>query len=493
MTESALPILVLALLIGGVVATSLAGTRSARGVWAIAMATLLAVTALAGALLVTVLRHGPVTHVLGGWMPPIGIVLVVDALGAFVMAVVAAIAVLVMLHARAAVRLESDEREAAFYPVLLVLLLGLAGIVLTGDLFNLYVFFEISSLAAYALIGVGDRGAVVASFRYLILGTTGAAFYLLGVGFLYFLTGTLNMADAASRIPEVAQNPALALSFTLIVVGVALKMAVFPMHAWLGDAYTHGSTTTTAVIAPVMTKVSAYVLVRMVGSVYGVGLFRGDLPLGTALAWLSGAGIVVGSLLALAQRDVKRMLAYSSIAQVSYIGLGIGIAQPWAVVGALLHVVNHAAMKCCLFLAAGVVELETGRRDVDAFAGLGRRFPWTFAAFTLAGLAMIGIPPTGGFFSKWYLMVGGLAAGEWTLTALLVASGVLTAAYMFRVFERVWARPAPDEVAPRSMGRLARVPILVLGVAMLALGLANAWLVANVIEPALPAALRGGV
>jgi multicomponent Na+:H+ antiporter subunit D len=241
-----------------------------------------------------------------------------------------------------------------------------------------------------------------------------------------------------------------------------------------------------------MTKVSAYVLVRMVGSVYGVALFRTELPIGWALAWLSGAGIVVGSLLALAQRDVKRMLAYSSIAQVSCIGLGIGIAQPWAVVGALLHVLNHAVMKCCLFLVAGVVELETGRRDVDAWAGLGRRFPWTFAAFTLAGLAMIGIPPTGGFFSKWYLMTGGLAAHEWALTALLVTSGVLTAAYMFRVFERVWARPAPEGLALRSIGPLARVPIVVLGVAVVALGLANAWIVTHVITPALPPALRGG-
>jgi len=491
MTESALPMLVLTLLMGGVIVTALAGTRRVALVWPLAFATVLAVMVVALVQLRTVLEHGPVTHVLGAWTPPIGIVLVVDALGAFVTAVVTGIATLVLLHARAAVRRESREREGVFYPMLLVLLLGLAGIVMTGDLFNLYVFFEISSLAAYALIGVGDRRAVVASFRYLMLGTTGASFYLLGVGYLYFLTGTLNMADAASRIPALAHDPALVVSFVLIVVGVALKMAIFPMHAWLGDAYTHGSTTTTAVIAPIMTKVSAYVLVRMVGSVYGVALFRSALPLGAVIAWLSGIGIVVGSLLALAQRDVKRMLAYSSIAQVSYIGLGIGIAQPWAVIGALLHVVNHAVMKCCLFLVAGVVELETGRRDVDAWAGLGRRSPWIFAAFTLAGLAMIGIPPTGGFFSKWYLIAGGFAAQEWALTGVLVASGVLTAAYMFRVFERVWARPIPGDLSIRPIGGLVRVPILVLGALVLGLGFANAWIVTHVLAPALPAGFGG--
>jgi len=253
MTESALPILVLALLMGGVIATALAGGRRPSLVWPLAFATVLGTAVLAAVQIGVVLRDGPVTHVLGGWAPPIGIVLVVDALGAFVTTIVTGIAALVLLHARAAVRRESREREAIFYPMLLVLLLGLAGIVMTGDLFNLYVFFEISSLAAYALIGVGDRRAVVASFRYLMLGTTGASFYLLGVGYLYFLTGTLNMADAATRIPALAQDPALVVSFTLVVVGVALKMAIFPMLGWFGLGYTQCSTTTTAVIAPFFT------------------------------------------------------------------------------------------------------------------------------------------------------------------------------------------------------------------------------------------------
>jgi len=490
MAESALPILILLCFVAGAIVVVLATLRRPDAAWIVTMATLTAAFGLSVRLLQAVIDGGAVRHRLGGWVAPIGIELVADGLTALVVCVVTGIALLVGLYAREAVRREIAERESAFYAVLLVLLLGLSGMVLTGDLFNLYVFFEISSLAGYALIAVGDKRAVVASFRYLLLGTVGASFYLLGVGFIYALTGTLNMADAAARLPALADNPALRVSVALIVTGIALKMAVFPMQAWLADAYTHACTTTTAIVAPIMTKVAAYALIRIAGFVYGFELVSERLPVGAALAWLSAIGIVVSSVLALAQTDVKRMLAYSSIAQVSYIGLGIGLGQPWALAGAVLHVLNHAVMKCCLFLVTGTVQLAGGGRTLDDYRGLGRRMPWTFAAFTLAALAMVGIPPTGGFFSKWYLMVGGLEAGAGGLVVVLVGSGLLTAGYLFRVLERVWARPAPDLVL-RPLGAGATVPIVLLGVAVVVFGLLNSWIVTRVIAPALPTAMGG--
>jgi len=492
MAESALPILILLCFMGGAVAVVLATLRRPAAAWPITMVAIAAAFGFSLRLLATVLDGGAVRHRLGGWAAPIGIELVVDGLGAFVICVVTGIALLVGCYARWAVRREIPERESTFFAMVLVLLLGLSGIVLTGDLFNLYVFFEISSLAAYALIAVGDKRAVVASFRYLVLGTLGASFYLLGIGFLYTLTGTLNMADAATLLPELAANPTLRVSVAMIVTGVGLKMAIFPMQGWLADAYTHASTTTTAIVAPIMTKVSAYTLIRVLGFVYGFDLASGRLPIGTALAWLSAAGIVVGSVMALAQTDVKRMLAYSSVAQVSYIGLGIGLAQPWALVGAVLHVLNHATMKCCLFLVTGTVQLATGGRTLDDYAGLGRRMPWTFGAFTLAALAMIGIPPTGGFFSKWYLTVGALEAGAGGLVVVLVGSGLLTAGYMFRLLERVWARPAPEMVM-RPVGAAAIAPIVVLGIAVVVFGVINTWFVTRVIMPSLPGGMGGGV
>lgn len=490
--ESVLPIGVSLWLLAGAVLTVGCGLIRRALAWPVAFASLVATLANALALLQRVVQHGPVRHSLGGWPAPVGIEYVVDGLGAFVVAVIAAIAVLVAIYARAAVPHEQPEQEVAFLGMLLTLLLGLTGMVLTGDLFNLYVFFEISALAGYSLLAVGSDLAPLASFRYLLLGTTGASFYLLGIGFLYFLTGSLNMADVARLLPTVQDNPALPAALALIVVGIGLKMAMFPLFGWLPDAYTHACSTTTAIIAPVMTKVAAFALLRILFFVFGIDLVVAMLPAGTLIAWLSAIGIVVASALAIAQRDVKRMLAYSSIAQVGYIGVGIGLANPFALTGAVLHILNHATMKCCLFLVAGSVAQHAGRASVAEYAGLGRLMPWSFASFTLAALAMVGLPPTNGFFSKWYLLLGTIGAGDWLLAAVVVGSSLLTAGYFFRLLERVYTRPLAGE-APPPTGDAAlalRAPAVILGVAVLVLGLCNAWIVTEVLQPSLPTAAR---
>jgi len=489
MIESNLPVAIAVVLLFGTLAVVSLGEWRRGLAWPAAFVTILVFAAMSVALLLIVMRRGPVRAPIAGWAAPIGIEFVVDGLGAFVVTVIAGIAVLVALYAREAVGRETPGRETPFFAMFLVLLLGLAGIVLTGDLFNLYVFLEIASLAGYSLMAVGDARAVVSSFRYLIMGTLGASLYLLGVGFLYTLTGSLNMADVAARLPELASNPALLVSVAMMVGGVGLKMALFPMHLWLPDAYTYASSTTTAIVAPVMTKVSAYVVIRMLFFVYDLELVSRELPVGTILAWLSAAGIVVGSVMAIAQTDAKRMLAYSSVAQVAYIGVGIGLASPLALVGAVLHILNHAAMKCCLFLVTGGVTLQTGRRSIAEYAGLGRLMPWTFAGFTLAALAMVGIPPTNGFFSKWYLVLGGIQAGEWALVAVVVASSALTAVYFFRLLELIYAAPA-EGLTASDPGLGMRLPVVALGVGVLVLGLGNAWFVTHVIQPSLPGALR---
>lgn len=498
MAESDLPILITVLLLFGALATVAAGLVRRSFAWPVAFTTLLLVLADALVQLATTVADGPVRHSLGGWAAPIGIEYVVDALGAFVVLVIAGVAVAVAVYAREAVRREHPDQEVAFLGMLLTLLLGLTGMVLTGDLFNLYVFFEISSLAGYALLAVGDRKAPVAAFRYLILGTTGASFYLLGLGFLYLLTGSLNMADVARLIPGLAGNPALPIALALIIVGVGLKMAMFPLHGWQPDAYAHACSTTTALIAPIMTKVSAFVLLRLLFFVFGIELVTQLLPAGWIIAWLSAAGIVVTSIMAIAQRDVKRMLAYSSVAQLGYIGLGIGLANPWALTGAVLHILNHATMKCCLFLVTGSVALHARRTSVAQYAGLGRVMPWTFASFTLAALAMVGLPPTNGFFSKWYLLLGTLRAGSFPLAAIVVGSSLLTAVYFFRLLERIYAPPASPANSPAAGPELPRgdasltllAPTVVLGVAVLALGLGNVWFVTQVLQPSLPGATR---
>lgn len=485
LTQSLLPVAVPLIFLGGAILTTAGGLVRKALVWPLTIA--VSFTAVLTGLwqLWVVLQMGPLAHQLGGWVPPIGIEFVVDRLSAFVAAVVVLIAFLVLIYGREAVRRETPEQEVPFFVLVQILLLGLTGMVLTGDLFNLYVFFEISSLAGYALIASGGREAPVAAFRYLLMGSVGASFYLLGVGFLYVLTGSLNLNDVAARLPELLGNPALTVAVAMMVAGLGLKMALFPMHGWLPDSYTYASSTATALIAPIMTKVSAYVMIRVLFFVCDPAL-RGQVPIGSIVTWLAVAGVIVGSAMAIAQTDVKRMLAYSSISQLAYIGVGIGLGTPFALVGATLHILNHATMKACLFLVTGAVEMQTGRRRIHAYEGLGRLMPWTFFGFTLAALAMIGIPPTAGFFSKLYLVLGGIQAGEWSVVVLVVASSVLTAGYFFRLIEKIYGQPPPP-LRATDPGILTRAPIVALGIAVLILGICNVWFVGEILQPVLPA------
>ncbi len=483
-----LPFLVILPLLLGLLVVPAVGLVRSSLAHPLACLAVLAYAALAFAQLSEVLRSGVIRYSFGGWPPPQGIEFRVDALSAFVVAVVSAIALIVVVYSRLPVRRELPEKEMPFYGVLLILLLGLTGIVLTGDLFNLYVFFEVSSLSGYALMAIGSRKAVVSAYRYLIMGTMGASFYLLGVGYLYFLTGSLNMVDVAARVGELGANPAFVLSLVLMTAGVGLKMALFPMHLWLPDAYTYASSAATAIIAPVMTKVSAYVLIRMLFFVYGANLVSSSLPIADAITWLGLAGIVVGSVFAIAQKDAKRMLAHSSVAQVGFIAVGIGIGTPLALVAALLHVLNHAAMKCCLFLVTGNIAREIGSTRIDRISGMGANMPWTFFGFTVGALAMIGIPPTNGFFSKWYLVLGGIREERWTVVAIVIASGLLTSVYFFRLLVKIYtgtphaARPREVREAPVSMC----APVVALAAGLVALGLANAWFVGDVLQATLP-------
>ena len=442
--------------------------------------------------LAEVVDGGTMTYRLGGWRPPIGIELVLDPLSAFFSAVIATVALVVMVGARAMVVEELPRKEVPFFVAALLMLAGFQGIVVTGDLFNLFVFMEIAALAGYSLVAVGEPASPFASFRYLIFGATGASLYLLGLWFVYNLTGSLNMADVAAILPGSWDNPALAIGLGLMIVGIGVKMALFPFHGWLPDAYTQAPSATTALMAPLGTKVGAYALIRLMVFVFGGPLVADELPVADVVMWLSAIGIIYGSILAIAQRELKRMLAYSSVAQVGYIGLGIGLANPVALIGAVLHVVNHAAMKGALFLVAGIMRARLGHSDIGRIdAAVARRLPWTMAVFTVGALSMIGIPPTAGFFSKWYLASGAVDRGLWIMVVVIMVSSLLNAVYFFRVLERAYLRGADDEPVEAVVRDEARpamlVPALVLAVGILALGVFNAVLVNGVLDLIPPA------
>lgn len=433
-----------------------------------------------------VLSYGTINYYFGGWAPPIGIEYVYDPLSSFVAMVINTVSLLVLIHAFRIVPSDLQGRETAYYSVVMLLLTGLNGMIITGDLFNLYVFIEISSLSGYALIAVGEKRAPFAAFRYLIIGTIGASFYLLGIGYLYFMSGTLNMNDLAAILPLINDSPTILVSLILIVVGIGIKMAIFPMHGWLPDSYTYAPTTSSSLIAPIGTKVAAYALMRLLFFVFGVEFFSVELPAADLIAAFACGGIIFGSVMAMAQKEMKRMLAYSSIAQIGYIGLGIGLANPFGFIGAVLHLLNHAFMKACLFLVAGNLRTKAGHSNItlmdDSFR---KKYPWTMAAFTVAALSMVGLPPLAGFFSKWYLVLGTIESSRWIYLAVILISSLLNAVYFFRIIEKVYLKsPAKekqgDEVVVINRDEVVSsmlIPTLILSIGLIVLGILNVVIV----------------
>ena len=481
-----LPVLpLLPLVIGAVVALLTA-------LWRPAAARLVAVTSTGTALLISLLGlvevsdGGTLRHELGGWAPPVGIEYVLDPLSAFLAATISLVGLLIAVYPPRTAFGCDPEQGQPLHALVLLLLTGLMGVVLSGDLFHLFVFIEIYALATYPLVALGGDRGVLASLRYLLLGTVASGLYLLGVGFVYFSTGTLNMADASVLLAGLADDPATLGALALIVIGLALKMALFPLHVWLPDAHASAPPGVAALLAAVQVKAAAYALLRIVHDVFGPAYLDGEgLTVAVTLTWFGAAGIVFGSVMAIRQPDIKRMLAYSTVAQLGYIGLGIGVGTPLAIVAALLHVLNHAVMKSGLFLAVGGILDRTHLKTIARYAGLGRRMPWTMGGFALLSLSMVGIPPLAGFWSKWYLIVATLEDGQWPLAVVIGLSSLLTAVYFLRLFERIFVM-APEEplVAEATEPRRSIVaPVLVLAALVVVIGLGQGVLVREVLLP----------
>lgn len=405
---------------------------------------------------------GPISYHLGDWAPPIGIEYRIDLANALVLMLVSGIAAAVLPFAYRSVQLEIDERQTPlFYGAFLICMTGLLGVTITGDAFNVFVFLEISSLSGYALIAMGarrDRRALTAAFNYLVMGTIGATFFVIGIGLLYQATGTLNMADLAQKLIG-QDNRMVAAGFAFILVGMGLKLAMFPLHLWLPNAYTYAPSAVTAFMAATATKVAVYVLIRFFFSV-----FNFDFPFIAAafqyvLLPLGLIGMFAASLTALFQEDVKRMLAYSSVAQIGYMLLGLSFATVDGLAASLVHIFNHALMKGALFMAVACVVLRSGSHSIHAFAGLSKRMPVTTWAFIISGLSLIGVPLTVGFISKWYLLDAAFSAGHWYAGFLIVASSLIALAYVGRVAEVMLLKEPhetgkyamPKEEAPLSM------------------------------------------
>ena len=415
--------------------------------WPFVVALLATWTAFATAcfLVVQVLDTGIISYELGGWAPPWGIEYRIDALNAFVLLIVTGVSSAIIPYTRNSMLLEYvQERSYLFYASYLLCLAGLLGVAITGDAFNLFVFLEISSLSSYVLVGLGlDRKALTAAYQYLVMGTLGATFIVIGIGLLYAATGTLNMADIAKRLPATGYDRTVIAAFAFLIVGTSLKLALFPLHLWLPNAYTYAPSSVSAFLAATATKVAVYILLRFLFTVFGAEFSFTTLPTGTVLITLAIIAMFAASTVAIFQNNVKRMLAYSSVAQIGYIILGISLVTVEGLTAGILHLFNHALMKGALFLVMGCVMYRIGSVHIDDFAGLARRMPWTMAAFVGGGLSLIGVPLTAGFISKWHLVLAVLHKGWWPIAVLVVVSSLLAVIYIWRIIEQAYFRPPP--------------------------------------------------
>jgi len=451
-----------------------------------------------------VLSEGVIRYRLGGWEPPWGIEYLIDHLNAFIAIIVSSISFVVAIFSRKSIEHElAKEKIIYFYTIFLLLVTGLLGMTVTGDVFNIYVFLEITSLAGYALIAIGKDRAVLASFEYVVLGTVGACFYLLGVGYLYSVTGSLNIMDLTLLLPELYTSKVVLIAFAFFMVGLALKIALFPLHVWLPDAYTYAPSTVSALVAATMTKVGAYVMMRIMFTLFEPYFSIEFLPMAAILGWVAAGAMIFGCIQALAQTDFKRVLCYILIAEVGYIVLGISVGNRAGFTGAVLHILNDAVMMACLFMIAGAIYYKTGMRHIYEFAHLHKKMPVTVTCLIIAAISVVGVPPTCGFFSKWYLVLGAIDARQWFFAFLLLASSLMVAIVFFKMVQTIFFAPSPageeshdhgsashsheehkharDE-APASM----MVPVFIMVAGILLLGIFSGEIVSTVIQYAVP-------
>ncbi len=374
------------------------------------------------------LGHPPFIHKMGGWIPPVGINLVSDGLSTFMLIVINTVAFLAIVFSLKYMELYTAKPK--YYALFMLMLAGMNGVVLTGDMFNLFVFLEIASIASYALVAFGcEHEELEASFKYIILGGAASAFILLGVAILYSITGTLNMADMAQTFSSGKINRAALFALAFFTMGFGVKGALVPFHAWLPDAHPSAPAPISAMLSGVLIKVlGIYALTRVIFNVFGF-----TPTLGSILMALGGLSLVVGALLAIGQDDLKRLLAYSTISQIGYIVLGLGLGTPLGIMGGLFHLLNHATFKSLLFISSGAIEYSTGTRKLSQMGGLNRRLPLTTATSTVGFLSVSGIPPFNGFFSKLIVIIACVEAHQYIYAGVAVFVGLFTLLYFMRV------------------------------------------------------------
>jgi multicomponent Na+:H+ antiporter subunit D len=418
---------------------------------------------------------GIIEYWIGNW-DVIGIEFRVDALNAMILLLVTGMGFLASIFAWTTIAAEVQKQKISlFLSAFLLCFAGLCGVTATGDAFNLFVFLEISSLSTYVLVAMGasrDRRALTSAFDYLIMGTLGASFYIIGVGFLYAATGTLNMDELAAQLPALSGNRSVQVGFAFIIVGLGLKAAMWPLHQWLPNAYAYSPSFVTMFLAATATKVALYAMIRWLFTIFNPDYAFEQAIFTFILAPLGIAAMVICSFQAVFQTDVRRMFAYSSVAQVGYMILGISIATTAGVSAGLLHLLNHSLIKGALFMAIAGICINYKGTTIRDFAGLGRSAPFTMAAFAIAGLSLIGVPLTAGFISKLQLGYALFEHGWWWAVLLVVFSSFLAVLYVGRILQSIFFMPPANPRKTRKEAPLLLlVPLWILALANIYFGI----------------------
>jgi multicomponent Na+:H+ antiporter subunit D len=372
---------------------------------------------------------------LGGWSQSIGIEYKLDKLGAFFLLLVSFISLLNLIAMRSLIAFELDtEKYPLFFGLFLIAIAGLLGICISNDIFNIYVLLEINAIASYALVAAAKKiSSSKASFDYLIFGTIGSTFILFGIGFVYALVGSLNLSEISHAMPEMLENDAIKIGVALIIIGVLMKAALFPLSSWLVDVYQGAPSFVSSLLSSTSNKVGIYLLINFFFYVFYLNKTKFEY-LEISLSFLAIFSIIACAILALRQKDIKRFLAYSSLSQIGFIVFALAMANDMAISGALIYCFTHALEKTVLFLAAGYLIATSSNETLDSFAGIGKRYPLISSIIMINLLSTVGFPLTAGFIGKWQIFKASLATDIWFIFIIMLAA-LFTFVYAFKFAE----------------------------------------------------------
>ena len=409
--------------------------------------------------------ENPVVVSIGGWQPPFAINLVAGPVGVLFSVIIALVGFLVSIYALDYIKEVATEKYHMLY---LLLLTGATGVVLTGDIFNLFVFFEILCISSYALVAyLRDKAGIESAVKYLIQGAVGSSLLLIGIGLLYGQFGTLNMADIAEKIAS-ASPISLFVPMVLIITGLGVEAAIFPLNAWLPDAHSSAPSSISAILSGIAIEVGLYAVARVIFTIFGAQSFL------LFLALLGILTLLVGEMCAFSQNNIKRMLAYSSIGQIGLILFALAIATSYGVTGGLFQLISHTLGKALLFLAAGYMIYQTGSLQISALEGMGKKMPLTCLAFTIGVFSLVGLPPFIGFPSKFLIVRAALAAKETifiVLIGLALLGTVIEGAYFFRVVQVLYFKGEKPNPGRKEAPIIALVPMLILTTLIIVIGI----------------------